>query len=139
MKLNGEKVNDYHYERYLKVVDELFDLAMEDKLKIRIFFRHNQYTAARLTPEERKADFQMLYYQFIKYAFGLPYAGNEELDVMTLYLDEIPLRQSERDEFVSHIRELTKDPVLKRKGLCIAEDGIVEVNSKNHCHFNLWT
>lgn len=74
----------------------------------------------------------MLYYQFIKYAFGLPYADKGILDSLTLYLDEIPLRQSERDEFLSHIRGLTKDPVLKAMGLKIADDGIVEVDSKHH-------
>lgn len=51
---------------------------------------------------------------------------------MTLFIDEIPLRQSERDEFLSHIRGMANDPVLKRKGLTIADDGIVEVNSKQH-------
>lgn len=131
-EIKWQKVNEYHYEKYLRVVDELFDLAQEDKLKIRIFFRHNQFTASRLTPEEKKADYQMLYYQFIKFAFGLPYADENELDSMTLFLDEIPLRQSERDEFISHIRGMANDPILKRKGLKIADDGIVEVNSKQH-------
>ena len=46
-EIKWQKVNEYHYERYLRVVDELFDLAKEDKLKIRIFFRHNQFTASR--------------------------------------------------------------------------------------------
>ncbi len=130
-EIKWQKVNEYHYEKYLRIVDELFDLAKEGKLKIRIFFRHNQFTASRLTPEEKKADYQMLYYQFIKFAFGLPYA-DEELDSMTLFIDEIPLRQSERDEFLSHIRGMANDPVLKSKGLTIADDGIVEVNSKQH-------
>lgn len=130
-EIKWQKVNEYHYEKYLRVVDELFDLAKEDKLKIRIFFRHNQFTASRLKPEEKKADYQMLYYQFIKFAFGLPYA-DEALDSMTLFIDEIPLRQNERDEFLSHIRSLANDPVLKSKGLKIADDGIIEVNSKQH-------
>lgn len=130
-EIKWQKVNDYHFQKYLKLVDVLFDLAKEDKLKIRIFFRHNQYNALNLTQEERKADYQMLYYQFIKHAFGLPYS-EKPLSAMTLYIDEIPLRQSERDEFLSHLRGLANDPVLKNKGLTISEDGIVEVNSKNH-------
>lgn len=129
-EIKWQKVNEFHYEKYLKIVDVLFDLAREQKLKIRIFFRHNQYTASRLTPEERKADYQMLYYQFIKFAFGLPYA--ESLDSLTLYLDEIPLRHNERNEFLQHIRGLANDPVLKAKGLKIEDDGLVEVNSKQH-------
>ena len=131
-EIKWQKVNEYHYEKYLRLVDVLFDLAKEDKLKIRIFFRHNHYRPSGLTSEERKADYPMLYYQFIKYAFGLPFAGIGELDALTLYLDEIPLRQSERDDFISHIRGLAKDPVLKKMGLKIAEDGIVEVDSKQH-------
>lgn len=130
-EIKWQKVNEYHYEKYLRVVDELFDLAEENKLKIRIFFRHNQFIASRLKPEEKRADYQMLYYQFIKFAFGLPFA-DEKLDSMTLFIDEIPLRQSERDEFLSHIRSLDNDPILKRKGLKIADDGIIEVNSKQH-------
>lgn len=78
------------------------------------------------------ADYQMLYYQFIKYAFGLPYADDGTLENLTLYIDEIPLRQSERNEFISHIRSLVNDPLLKKKGLKIHDDGIVEVDSKNH-------
>lgn len=131
-EIKWQKVNEYHYEKYLRVVDESFDLAKEDKLKIRIFFRHNQFTASRLTAEEKKADYQMLYYQFIKFAFGLPYADEGELDSMTLFLDAIPLRQDERDEFLSHIRGMANDSVLKRKGLKISDDGIVEVDSKKH-------
>ncbi len=131
-EIKWQKVNEYHYDKYLSVVDELFDLAREGKLKIRIFFRHNQYTASRLTAEEQKSDYQMLYYQFIKFAFGLPYADDGELEAMTLYLDEIPLKQNEHDEFISHIRGLGNDPILKKKGLKIADDGIIEVNSKQH-------
>lgn len=131
-EVKWQKVNDYHYEKYLCLVDELFDMAKEGKLKIRIFFRHNQYAPSRLTPEERKADYPMLYYQFIKYAFGLPYAEKGELESLTLFLDEVPLRQSDKDDFISHIRGLVNDPILKNNGLKIAEDGIVEVNSKNH-------
>ena len=131
-EIKWQKVNEYHYEKYIGLVDLLFDLAKEGKLKIRIFFRHNQYCPTRLTSEERKSDYPMLYYQFIKYAFGLPYAGIGELDALTLYLDEIPLRQAERDDFISHIRGLAKDHILKKMGLKIAVDGIIEVNSKQH-------
>ncbi len=131
-EIKWQKVNEYHYEKYIRLVDLLFDLAKEGKLKIRIFFRHNQYCPTRLTSEERKSDYPMLYYQFIKYAFGLPYAGVGELDALTLYLDEIPLRQAERDDFISHIRGLAKDHILKKMGLKIAEDSIIEVNSKQH-------
>lgn len=36
-EIKWQKVNEYHYEKYVRLVDVLFDLAKEDKLKIRIF------------------------------------------------------------------------------------------------------
>ena len=32
-EVKWQKVNDFHYEKYLHLVDELFDMAKEDNLK----------------------------------------------------------------------------------------------------------
>ena len=58
------------YEKYEKVVDFIFDLLKNDKMKIRIFFRNNQYRPIGLTREHKRREYQLLYYQFIKHAFG---------------------------------------------------------------------
>lgn len=129
-EIKWQKVNEYHFEKYKILIDLLFDLAKEDKLKIRIFFRHNQFSPARLSADERKLDYQMLYYQFIKYSFGLPFAN--ETGKLMLYIDEIPLRRDERVEFINHLKTLSKDPSLVEKGIAIEDDGIIEVNSKQH-------
>ncbi|MDO4510611.1 MAG: hypothetical protein Q4B68_02185 [Bacteroidales bacterium] len=132
-EIKWQKVNEFHFQRYTLVVDELFQLAQEGKLKIRIFFRDNENQAIHLTKEQRKEDYPMLYYQFIKYAFGFAYCnnGNEAIGIR-LYLDEIPLRQDEKTKFISHIRNLNNDPLFKKGNVHIVENGISEVNSKNH-------
>lgn len=128
-EIKWQKVNAYHYEKYIKLIDELFAMGKEGLLKIRIFFRHNQYEA-ELTPEKRKEEYPILYYQFIKYAFGLIFA--EDKEGIRLYLDEIPLNQQDKLNFVKHIYGLNNDSDFKAKGIRFVEKGISEVDSKSH-------
>lgn len=128
-EIKWQKVNAYHYEKYVKLVDELFEMGKAGMLKIRIFFRHNQFEA-ELTPEKRKEEYPILYYQFIKYAFGLVFANDTE--GIRLYLDEIPLNQSDKQNFVSHLYSLNNDSEFKAKGIRFVDKGISEVDSKSH-------
>lgn len=40
-------------QKYIQLVDELFEMGKEGLLKMRIFFRHNQYEPD-LTPQKKK-------------------------------------------------------------------------------------
>ena len=71
-----------------------------------------------------------MYYQFIKYAFGLVFANDTE--GIRLYLDEIPLNQSDKQNFVSHLYSLNNDSEFKEKGIRFVDKGISEVDSKSH-------
>lgn len=104
-------------------------MGKEGLLKIRIFFRHNQYEP-ELTPEKRKEEYPILYYQFIKYAFGLIFA--EDKEGIRLYLDEIPLNQEDKHNFVKHLYSLNNDSDFKAKGIKFVDKGISEVDSKIH-------
>lgn len=128
-EIKWQKVNAYYYEKYVKLVDELFEMGKAGMLKIRIFFRHNQFEP-ELTPEKRKEEYPILYYQFIKYAFGLVFANDTE--GIRLYLDEIPLNQSDKQNFVSHLYSLNNDSEFKEKGIRFVDKGISEVDSKSH-------
>ena len=44
-EIKWQKVNEYWYEKYLTLVDFIFELLAQGYIKIRIFFRNNQYTA----------------------------------------------------------------------------------------------
>lgn len=83
-EIKWQKVNSFHYEKNVRIVDELFNMCSEGLLKIRIFFRHNKYEPA-LTSEKRKEDYPVLYYQFIKYGFGLMFSN--DFEGVRLYLD----------------------------------------------------
>ncbi|MGM9851968.1 MAG: hypothetical protein ACI306_07515, partial [Muribaculaceae bacterium] len=60
-EIKWQKVNVYHFDKYIQLVDELFEMGKEGLLKIRIFFRHNQYEP-ELTPQKRKEEYPILYY-----------------------------------------------------------------------------
>lgn len=128
-EIKWQKVNAYHFEKYVKIIDELFLMGKEGVLKIRIFFRHNQYEPD-ITPQQRKEDYPILYYQFIKYAFGLVFCGDKE--GIRLYLDEIPLNQTDKVNFIKHLYGLNKDPEFQSNGIKFVEKGISEVDSKTH-------
>ena len=109
-EIKWKKVNDYTEERYERIVDVLFDLLSEGKAKIRIFFRHRQYEAYGLTNEQRRKEYPKLYYQFIKNDFGLIHSNPKGKNVrVRLLIDDMPLKGSDRDEFLKaiyHINEL---------------------------------
>lgn len=128
-EIKWQKVNAYHFERYVQIVDELFKMGKEGLLKVRLFFRHNQYEPD-ITPQQRRADYPVLYYQFIKYAFGLVYSGDTE--GIRLYIDEIPLNQSDKVNFIKHLYALNNDSEFRAHGVKFVEKGISEVDSKHH-------
>ena len=74
-EIKWQKVNEYTEERYKKIIDELFTLLAEGKVKIRIFFRHRQFEPVGLTNEQRRKEYPKLYYQFIKNDFGLVHSN----------------------------------------------------------------
>ena len=128
-EIKWQKVNAFHFDKYVKIIDELFNMGKEGLLKIRIFFRHNQYEP-ELTHEKRKEEYPVLYYQFIKYAFGLVFSNDN--DGVRLYIDEIPLNQADKTNFIQHLYRLNNDVEFRSKGIRFVDKGISEVDSKNH-------
>lgn len=129
-EIKWQKVNKHTYEAYLSVVDFIFRILAENKAKIRIFFRNNQNKPINLTEEQRRNEFTILYYEFIKNAFGLQYCDMPDgLKDVSLYLDEIPASGSQIAEFRHFLVNLNDDSGFKRNGIKFHESRIVEVKS----------
>lgn len=47
-------------------------------MKIRIFFRHNKFVPKYLNRRQMNEEYSLLYYQFIKHAFGFIYSNSTE-------------------------------------------------------------
>lgn len=132
-EIKWQKANAFTLEKYKKVVDFIFDLLSNGLIKIRIFFHNNQYIATNLTHEHHRKEYSMLYYQFIKHAFGLKYSNPfKEPVFLRIMLDDMPLKGEDKKEFIAYIRKLNFDDGFKNANIHIRERDISEVNSKEH-------
>jgi hypothetical protein len=132
-EIKWQKVNKHNFEKYKLLVDFIFDLLQLRFIKIRIFFRNNQFVPEGLTKEQKKKEYPLLYYQFIKHAFGLQYSNPEHKEIsIRLLLDDIPLKGADVKEFKDFIYRLNFDPGFKKAHLHINQADICEVDSKKH-------
>lgn len=130
-EIKWQKVNENHFEPYKKVVDTIFDLLEHGLVKMRIFFKSNQYNTIGLTKEQRINTYQILYYQFVKHAFGLQYANEDISKPLRVHLsfDEMPLHNADKKKFINYLLGLNDTREFSRANIRLAESDIVEIDS----------
>lgn len=70
-EVKWSKVSATYLERYVALTQAFFTEILRGKLRIRIMFRQNAHRPQNLTREQVESEYFMLYYQFVKHAFGL--------------------------------------------------------------------
>ena len=137
-EIKWQKVNAYTFDKYKRIVDFIFELLKKDYAKIRIFFRNNQFQAPILSSEQKENEFTILYYEFIKHGFGLYFCDwPEDERSVRLYIDDIPARGAQVDQFKRFILGLNNDFNFKRNKIHIEENDIIEVDSSKHLPLQL--
>ncbi|MBV62833.1 MAG: hypothetical protein CMH65_16230 [Nevskiales bacterium] len=137
LNLHGEikwqKVTKNYLPKYIAMADTIFDLAADDRIKLRIMFTQNLFRPTGLTTEQREQSFFLLYYQFIKHAFGLPWADlGGEATRLRINFDQLPDTREKCELFKDHIAGLNRNPQFRRAGIQVARDQIAEIDSKRH-------
>ena len=138
LNLNGEikwvKVTENYLDKYRKMMDLFFSFIRGDRLKVRIMFRATSQTPSNLSFEQVHNRYSLLYYQFVKHAFGLIYHDNPGTTPVhiRLYFDEIPYPLGQRDAFKSHILSLQSHSRFRKARLKIRKDDVVEIDSARH-------
>lgn len=137
-EIKWQKVNEYHYEAYKKLVDMLFDLLSKDLIKIRIFFRHNRNVSIPDTEEWKDAEYLKLYYQFIKHSFGLQFSNKSNRTIQIhIMLDDIPMDGEQKENFKNFLVGLSQDKEFSNAHISIKRENISEVESKKHLPLQL--
>src|SRR5579862_8544116 len=114
-------------------MDLFFDFVDEDIVKVRIMFTQNLYIPRNLTDEHKEHEYFILYYQFIKHAFGLIYSGERNDPTrVRLLLDQMPNTQEKCARFRGFLSSLTSNPQFRTAGIIIAAEDIVDVVSHDH-------
>ena len=130
-EIKWQKVNKHMFAPYMELVNLIFDLLDEDKIKIRIFFRHNKYVPKYLNRRQMNEEYSLLYYQFLKHAFGLEYSNpTDRIIDMNIALDEMPIDQVEKKKFKGYLVRLTDYDKFKNAKIRIKETNVYEVDSK---------
>lgn len=126
------KVTEQYLDKYLALIDYFFEFVKLNKIKIRIMFRQNALVPQNLTREHEEKEYFLLYYQFIKHAFGIDYCNPNENDqvVLKLYFDKLPDTKKKNREFKGYIYDLNDFFCINN--VHIYNEDIAEIDSKNH-------
>ena len=72
-ELKWQRITTNYLGKYQEFIDLFFDFVRDDKIKVRIMFTQNLHVPRRYEGYQRDNKYFLLYYQFIKHAFGLCY------------------------------------------------------------------
>jgi hypothetical protein len=133
-EVKWQKITEPYAQKYMDLATEIFDLVREGKIKLRIMFTQNFYSAYRLTTEQRENGFFLLYYQFIKHAFGLKFAGMPDRPAagIRIYFDKLPDTAEKCLAFKGFVTGLNQNSEWRKAGISIRQDQLAEIDSKEH-------
>ncbi len=133
-EVKWSKITVNYHQKYIDLMECFFDLIEAGKVKIRIMFTQNIVRARKpLTREQIDNQYGILYYYFIRHAFGLVYSPQEEGGVyVRVYPDEMPLSTFQFAAFRSYVVKLTRRTEFSAKGIKFSEQDITQVVSHDH-------
>ncbi len=119
--------------RYETMMGSFFDEIAAGRLVMRVMFTQNALVPKGLTEQHHAEGYYILYYQFLKHAFGLRHMPvHERPPRLRIYLDEIGDTKEQIAKFRGFIAGLSKDSHIRAKGLILEEQDITEVRSHDH-------
>lgn len=135
LNLNGEikwtKVTDNYLEKYIDMINIFFEFIKSGKIKVRIMFAQNAFVSDGLTKKQTDNEYSILYYYFLKNAFGLKYSNNTPFKVkvnFSYYLDDLPCSEEQKNNLKNSMFRYNFE--LKQNNIEIIE--IVEIDSRKH-------
>jgi hypothetical protein len=112
-------------------LDTFFDLVEADEIKVRIMFTQNVKVAKNLTQRHIDEKYFILYYQFLKHAFGLHCSPVEPGGVgLRIYPDQLPDTSEKAEQFRSYIVALEKTPDFRARKISIDPDLPLRISSR---------
>ncbi len=128
-----QKVSGAYLDRYVALVDAFFDLVASDRIKVRIMFTQTRYIPSGLTPYQREHEYFLLYYQFLKHAFGLRYSNPGDRPVrLRIYLDKLPDTKEKNAAFKGYVAGLAQSKEFRNARILVPPDQIADVDSHDH-------
>ena len=132
-EIKWSKITVNYRKKYIDLLDLFFDLIEANKIKIRIMFTQNIVQARQLTKEHIKNQYAILYYFFIRHAFGLMYSPKIVDGVrVRVYPDEMPLSAAQFASFRGYVVRLGGRSEFRERGIRFTAEDVTEVVSHDH-------
>lgn len=131
-ELKWGNVNTYKLQQYKEVIDVFFEFIKANVVKIRIMFTDNRFIAKNLTQEHHENQYHILYYHFLKLAFGLKYIVSDIPLDLEIFFDKLPDSDKKNHQFKNYIYGIQFLPEFSDSSIIIKKASISEVDSKKH-------
>lgn len=129
-EVKWSKVGSTYFPKYVCFVDAMFDLVEAGKIKMRIMYSQNANIPVGLTPQQEADSYQMLYYQFIKHAFGFRFCGDGSPANLWIVPDRMPMNKEQKRRFKSYLKGLGLSADFRQAQLSVIE--VIEIDSKTN-------
>lgn len=132
-ELKWSRVSHQYLDKYVEFISLFFDFVQDEKIKVRIMFTQNRYVPTGLSRDKVKNSYFLLYYQFLKHAFGLIYSNVSRDPIqIQLNLDQIPDTREKTATFKNYLLGLNKSPGFRDAKIQLSADRISEIDSSKH-------
>ena len=132
-EIKWSKITVNYCGKYIEMMDLFFDLIRDGKIKVRIMFTQNAMRARRLKREHLDNQYAILYYHFIRHAFGLIYSPLNQTDTrVRVYADRLPLSARDVRIFKKFVVRLSNRMEFKSRRLKFLQEDVTEVESHDH-------
>ena len=133
-EVKWQNVDQSCVDRYADFIKEYFKYIASSRLKVRIMFTQNMRIPTNLQKRHYDEQYFLLYYQFIKHAFGLRYADHNPYRavLVTVLPDKIPATKARVERFKDYLCRVPSSSLLRSCNLHIPRDFIADVDSREH-------
>ncbi len=132
-EIKWTKITDNYADKYIALIDVFFDLVKADKIKVRIMFTQNMNVAVNLTKRHIDEKYFILYFQFLKHAFGLHCSPLIEGGVtLRIYPDRLPDTAEKVEQFRSFLVGLSRSYEFRYRKIRIMPENVADVHSHDH-------
>ena len=132
-EIKWQKVTAQYFGKYLTLIDAFFDLVRDNRVKVRIMFTQTRNVATGLEAYHREHAYHLLYYQFLKHAFGLRYANPGGNPIrLRIYVDQLPDTIDKNALFKAFVADLEQSKEFRESNILVPTEQIAEVDSRKH-------
>jgi hypothetical protein len=132
-EVKWQKVTDAYLGKYIALMTAFMDEVAAARVRVRIMFRQNARKPRGLTPMQVEQAYFILYYQFIKHAFGFSNMPVAAAPVnLRVYFDQFPDTGEQVARFKGYMLGLNASPAFRAGRLTIAPENLTEVRSHEH-------